>query len=133
MQYLSENRIKQVDSSEVAKMPALNYLGFLLSMDFPYTLLLIIPSLMIIALATLEKEKYCFFMEWPSLKTMEKYSIKISSILFTVGLVSYLSIFLSVISAFFKMVWETLIIQSRLLKRDKVLQSFLFLTICREA
>ena len=102
MQYLSENRIKQVDSSEVAKMPALNYLGFLLSMDFPYTLLLIIPSLMIIALATLEKEKYCFFMEWPSLKTMEKYSIKISSILFTVGLVSYLSIFLSVISAFFK-------------------------------
>ena len=67
------------------------------------------------------------------LKTMEKYSIKISSILFTVGLVSYLSIFLSVISAFFKMVWETLIIQSRLLKRDKVLQSFLFLTICREA
>ena len=122
-----------MDSSEVAKMPALNYLGFLLSMDFPYTLLLIIPSLMIIALATLEKEKYCFFMEWTSLKTMEKYSIKISSILFTVGLVSYLSIFLSVISAFFKMVWETLIIQSRLLKRDKVLQSFLFLTICREA
>lgn len=73
LQYLSENRIKQVDSSEVAKMPALNYLGFLLSMDFSYTLLLIIPSLMIIALATLEKKKkYCFFMEWPSLKTMEK-------------------------------------------------------------
>lgn len=46
-----------MDSSEVAKMLLLNYLGFLLSMDFPYTLLLIIPSLMIIALATLEKRK----------------------------------------------------------------------------
>ncbi|MGC3749271.1 ABC transporter permease, partial [Enterococcus faecalis] len=31
LQYLSENRIKQVDYSEVAKMRALNYLGFLLS------------------------------------------------------------------------------------------------------
>lgn len=103
MQYLSENRIKQVDSSEVAKMPALNYLGFLLSMDFPYTLLLIIPSLMIIALATLEKRKNTVSL-WNGLplKLWEKYSIKISSILFTVGLVSYLSIFLSVISAFFK-------------------------------
>ncbi len=40
-------------------------------------------------------------MEWTSLKLWKKYSIKISSILFTVGLVSYLSIF-SVISAFFK-------------------------------
>ncbi|BDX50414.1 ABC transporter permease [Enterococcus faecalis] len=103
LQYLSENRIKQVDSSEVAKMPALNYLGFLLSMDFPYTLLLIIPSLMIIALATLEKRKNTVSL-WNGLplKLWKKYSIKISSILFTVGLVSYLSIFLSVISAFFK-------------------------------
>lgn len=103
LQYLSENRIKQVDSSEVAKMPALNYLGFLLSMDFPYTLLLIIPSLMIIALATLEKRKNTVSL-WNGLplKLWEKYSIKISSILFTVGLVSYLSIFLSAISAFFK-------------------------------
>ncbi|HGW6172333.1 TPA: ABC transporter permease [Enterococcus faecalis] len=103
LQYLSENRIKQVDSSEIAKMPALNYLGFLLSMDFPYTLLLIIPSLMIIALATLEKRKNTVSL-WNGLplKLWKKYSIKISSILFTVGLVSYLSIFLSVISAFFK-------------------------------
>ncbi|MDU4851926.1 MAG: ABC transporter permease, partial [Enterococcus faecalis] len=93
LQYLSENRIKQVDSSEVAKMPALNYLGFLLSMDF----------LMIIALATLEKRKNTVSL-WNGLplKLWKKYSIKISSILFTVGLVSYLSIFLSVISAFFK-------------------------------
>ena len=55
-----------MDSSEVAKMP-LNYLGFLLSMDFPYTLLLIIPSLMIIALATLEKRKILFLygMDFP--------------------------------------------------------------------
>ena len=96
LQYLSEDRIKQVDSSEVAKMPAL-------SMDFPYTLLLIIPSLMIIALATLEKRKNTVSL-WNGLplKLWKKYSIKISSILFTVGLVSYLSIFLSVISAFFK-------------------------------
>ena len=65
-----------MDSSEVAKMPALNYLGFLLSMDFPYTLLLIIPSLMIIALATLEKEKYCFFMEWTSLKLWKNILLK---------------------------------------------------------
>ncbi|MGC3657931.1 ABC transporter permease, partial [Enterococcus faecalis] len=79
--------------SEVAKMPALNYLGFLLSMDFPYTLLLIIPSLMIIAHATLEKRKNTVSL-WNGLplKQWKKYSIKISSILFTVGLVSYLSI-----------------------------------------
>ena len=58
---------------------------------------------MIIALATLEKRKNTVsLLNGLPLKLWKKYSIKISSILFTVGLVSYLSIFLSVISAFFK-------------------------------
>ena len=72
-------------------------------------------------------------MEWTSLKTMEKYSIKISSILFTVGLVSYLSIFLSVISAFFKNGLGNPDYPVAIIEKGQSVTIILFLTICREA
>lgn len=92
-----------MDFFEVVKMFVLNYLGFFLLMDFLYILLLIIFSLMIIVFVILEKRKNIVFL-WNGffLKLWKKYFIKISSILFIVGLVFYLLIFFFVISVFFK-------------------------------